>query len=1366
MEPPEEAEPPEAEEAVQTLRPLIRAAEGGGAAEQHALRLAVEITQLRKSLAVLKAQHAAERAELIAQLKAQHAAERAELVAQLAAQREKLALGPSDDTRALDFELPPGYESGALRAATMSGDSDAVAEFLEAGVDPNDVRELLANWTPLHYAAQLGHVEIINLLLDHGAKPAPVDTFRLTPLMQAGYWGQRAAVRALTERGGGSREDVPSCMVVEEIPKLDAWLATNGLQDMKRALVESGVMEARDPVCRVVQMLKHPEAKTTLFANLFFQKQDSVDVTRGVAVRHEGRIGVVACDNRDGFVDVDFGPSGMMQYIQAEMLEAGNIVEDVELQAKFDDAVQAISARVKYEQELSRWHAEGHVTIICSAPEFSLSGDKVMVALFALCDMNHTRVKFGYDWGGSSTAEPADKDPERLVRSCCHSLACSCDHRSANWIKGPVDWSNPKSVAGSMWFPKYITKVQTSIVLEAQRGTKFIEMLAIRGGPVTQLEHRTMPYIVAGAVEDLRSKGVSISLLESGETTDLKLYLRMVEYDEFLRRFYDTVPLSASGMCLAAEAKISANELTACNPAALMQVKGFTEQDKLAVLKQHQYKDLPLSDAGMLIAATATKTAGELTAGSPGAGGVEYAKVTSNFAASDLASRAEEAEYLQKQYITISVGDVVMVTGKPRHGWWEGHHEDEFSSRSVLKRNGRRFPASSVELIAGPDALMQTEGLSEQEKLAVLKRHQYKDLPLSDAGMLIAATAKKTADELTASSPAALMQIEGLSEQEKLAVLQQHQYKDLPLSDAGILILARIGRTQQDIIEMEPASVLECGLTDKDSACVLRVYQYPGLPLSDLGMLKMAELGATVKTLSAQQVLEMQLDDADSVAILKMFVYKEVPLSDAGILILARIGRTRQDIIEMEPASVLECGLTDKDSACVLRMYQYPGLPLSDLGMLTVAKAGRTLSDLSVMDDGELSLLKLCREDSVAMKERPAEGCDGWRAGVTAKEKLWWTNYLSNTLVEKEAVVVIDCCISWGQGTCGQWAVGIASEDSPREVFSPSVAGHGEAFYTPGLHHTVDWMKLHTADVQLALAAVPIGTGAAGACALAEELFDAVPCLHGVCIAPQEVLQMLGTGRSTGLVLNVGIDVHVCAIYQEYVLAETVRTLPGKGQHAKNLETEEACRAWLADDVVELIAAAVATAPFDTRRDLLSNIVVTGGNSPFVDERTRSIIQAMVADTVQRTTSKDCEADACGPPGVGPIKVAILSVGDSVSACRRLGWVGGSVVASLSTSYSPKTLFVSRAQHMAYRVAGAGASLSQMSTWRWPSPIQPEPGRSVAEERLMQMERPTAADKLAWVDPNLVAGSRYGPLFKAMVGIRWDDDREWLNTPT
>eukprot|EP01050_Picozoa_sp_SAG11_P000959 SAG11_NODE_37_length_21777_cov_4.523711_9_plen_443_part_00 len=307
--------------------------------------------------------------------------------------------------------LAPNYEAGRLVGFVMDGNVTAVKKCLCQHVDPDSYEELLVDWTPLHYAAQLGHVEIIVALLEAEANPKPIDKNGETPLMQAGYWGHGSAVQCLTTKGGGTMDDVPPVMVVN--------------------------------------------AET--------------------------------------------------------------------------------------ESKIGSWAATGHVSILCSAPEKSRTGVAVMDGLFKLCESYTSNLKFGYDWGGSSTAEPSYKDKKRRVNDCCHSVACTCEVKGKVVI-GPVDWSDPKSVAGSMWFPKYSTKVKAAIGAEVQRSdvyVRFIEMLAINGGPVSQLERRTMPTIVSGAVADLRKIGISISMLGDSEETKIKLYLRTMEYDEFFARFDD-----------------------------------------------------------------------------------------------------------------------------------------------------------------------------------------------------------------------------------------------------------------------------------------------------------------------------------------------------------------------------------------------------------------------------------------------------------------------------------------------------------------------------------------------------------------------------------------------------------------------------------------------------------------------------------------------------------------------------------------------------------------------------------------------------------------------------------------------------------
>ena len=127
--------------------------------------------------------------------------------------------------------------------------------------------------------------------------------------------------------------------------------------------------------------------------------------------------------------------------------------------------------------------------------------------------------------------------------------------RSSRMIKGAVDWSSPKSVAGSMWFPKYKTKVMGAIQAEAQRkGVKYIEMVAIAGGPVSQLERRTMPSIISGSVNDLRKKGLNIALAGSADfdrdpqSTQIVVFLTTVTFDQFFERFRsDQVQTHARG---------------------------------------------------------------------------------------------------------------------------------------------------------------------------------------------------------------------------------------------------------------------------------------------------------------------------------------------------------------------------------------------------------------------------------------------------------------------------------------------------------------------------------------------------------------------------------------------------------------------------------------------------------------------------------------------------------------------------------------------------------------------------------------------------------------------------------------------------
>ena len=56
-------------------------------------------------------------------------------------------------------------------------------------------------WTPLHYAATSGHVEMIRLLLEHHAYVDAESPNGTTPLMMAAQYGSGAAVQLLLDEG-------------------------------------------------------------------------------------------------------------------------------------------------------------------------------------------------------------------------------------------------------------------------------------------------------------------------------------------------------------------------------------------------------------------------------------------------------------------------------------------------------------------------------------------------------------------------------------------------------------------------------------------------------------------------------------------------------------------------------------------------------------------------------------------------------------------------------------------------------------------------------------------------------------------------------------------------------------------------------------------------------------------------------------------------------------------------------------------------------------------------------------------------------------------------------------------------------------
>lgn len=91
-------------------------------------------------------------------------------------------------------------------ASAKNGDYSSLKAALKDGVDPNLRDE--GDWTPLHWAAQEGHLEIVRALIGTGAEISPVDDLGFTPLAIAVGQGQDEIVRILLDSGSSANHRI------------------------------------------------------------------------------------------------------------------------------------------------------------------------------------------------------------------------------------------------------------------------------------------------------------------------------------------------------------------------------------------------------------------------------------------------------------------------------------------------------------------------------------------------------------------------------------------------------------------------------------------------------------------------------------------------------------------------------------------------------------------------------------------------------------------------------------------------------------------------------------------------------------------------------------------------------------------------------------------------------------------------------------------------------------------------------------------------------------------------------------------------------------------------------------------------------
>lgn len=100
----------------------------------------------------------------------------------------------------LKAEQRSAADESPLMIAALKGDLEIARQLIALGADVNK-----PGWTPLHYAATHGHLEMMNLLLEEYAFIDAQAPNGNTPLMMAAYYGPPEAVKLLIQAGADLR---------------------------------------------------------------------------------------------------------------------------------------------------------------------------------------------------------------------------------------------------------------------------------------------------------------------------------------------------------------------------------------------------------------------------------------------------------------------------------------------------------------------------------------------------------------------------------------------------------------------------------------------------------------------------------------------------------------------------------------------------------------------------------------------------------------------------------------------------------------------------------------------------------------------------------------------------------------------------------------------------------------------------------------------------------------------------------------------------------------------------------------------------------------------------------------------------------
>lgn len=110
--------------------------------------------------------------------------------------------------------------------SVKNGQADDVKRFIKEGINVN---ESVSGRPPMHHAADGGHVDILELLVESGANVDEKDKHGMTPLLSAIFEGHKDCVEYLLSKGASKTGTAPSgqsyieCAETDEIKQLLKW---------------------------------------------------------------------------------------------------------------------------------------------------------------------------------------------------------------------------------------------------------------------------------------------------------------------------------------------------------------------------------------------------------------------------------------------------------------------------------------------------------------------------------------------------------------------------------------------------------------------------------------------------------------------------------------------------------------------------------------------------------------------------------------------------------------------------------------------------------------------------------------------------------------------------------------------------------------------------------------------------------------------------------------------------------------------------------------------------------------------------------------------------------------------------------------